>query len=397
MKPFWLSDEPLPEGIVAAEGFVAASHDPRKPIEYDVQHVELGNVVWLDEVEEERLEWLWRGYIPLRKVTILDGDPGLGKSLLTLDIAARLSSGALLPMEQPPPSHTAMPVLIVSAEDDLRDTIKPRLRAAGAEMSNIASLTLRRNEHGNTIPFSVPEDIPRLINALGESEARFCVIDPITAFLSERIQSHNDASLRKAMTPLAQLAQEREVALLLLRHLNKDSSVTKALYRGGGSIGFAGAARSVLLAAEKPDARGVMVLAQTKTNLARKGMVSSLEWRVVSWDDDPDVACVEWLGLSPLSADELLRRGDGRTDDYARREAESFLREELAVGPRDSESIVSRARDLGISQTTLKRARAHLDIHSYRARDEKGLTTKWFVHLPNESVRACDRCREHGR
>jgi hypothetical protein len=183
--------------------------------------------------------------------------------------------------------------------------------------------------------------------------------------------------------------------MLLLRHLNKDSSVTKALYRGGGSIGFTGSARSVLLVAEKPDGDGVMVLAQTKGNLVRKARAESLEWRLVSWDDDPDIPCIKWLGPSELRADDLLQRSDARRDDYAQREAVAFLKTALANGPRASDELLKEAKSAGLTQSTLKRARAKLNIHSFRARDDKGATKAWFVHLGNQSYPdRCDQCRE---
>jgi hypothetical protein len=235
----------------------------------------------------------------------------------------------------------------------------------------------------------------RLENALGETQATFGVIDPVTAFLSERVQSHNDASVRKAMTPLTMLAQKSGAALLLLRHLNKDTSVTKAIYRGGGSIGFSGSARSVLLAAEKPDGDGVMVLAQTKGNLARRGRALSLEWRVVSWEDDPEIPQTKWLGPSTLAADDLLRRHDARHDDHAMREAVSFLETTLADGPRESADLLKEAQQAGITQTTLKRARAKLGVHSFRERGKDGATRLWLVHLPRQSYPdRCDECRK---
>jgi hypothetical protein len=361
-------------------------------ISYDVEEFEPGGVIWLDEVEEERIDWLWQGYVPRRKITILDGDPGLGKSTLTLALAARRSIGDPMPMQDgtgDPPETT----LIVSGEDDIADTIKPRLRAAGADMGRIALLGLRMDERGTAIPFSVPEDMARLEAAVWEAEATFVIVDPITAFLSERIQSHNDASIRKAMTPLAHLAQKTRAALVLIRHLNKDGAVTKALYRGGGSIGFSGSARSVLLVAEKPDADGVLVVAQTKTNLVRRERGASIEWRLVPWGEDEEIPRVEWLGPSQLMADDLLKGRDGRRDDYAQREAIDFLRTELASGPRRSAELLKEAAKAGITQSTLKRAKSKLDLHAYRSRNPSGTTEAWYVHLPEESYPdVCARC-----
>lgn len=120
--------------------------------------------LWMADVAEEVLRWLWPGYVPCGKVTILDGDPGLGKSTLTLDLAARISRGDTFPDDAGEFSGGAS--LIVSGEDDIADTMKPRLRAAGADMSLIASHRLRVGEDGRVIPFTVPDDLPELERAI---------------------------------------------------------------------------------------------------------------------------------------------------------------------------------------------------------------------------------------
>jgi hypothetical protein len=286
-------------------------------------------------------------------------------------------------------------VLLVSAEDDYASIIVPRLRAAGANLSRVVFLALREDKTGKVLPFSVPDDIPRLRYALGESEATFVVIDPIAAFLSEHIHSHNDASIRKAMLPLTMVAQDSGPAIVALRHLNKDDRVTKALYRGGGSIGFSGGARSVLLAAQKPDSEGEMVLAQTKSNLFRRGQIKSLEWRVVSWEDDPDIARIKWLGTSELSADELLQQYDKRHDSPQQREATALLNRVLAAGPQPSRRVEDEAKEMGISLTTMKRARRKLQVHTYRERKPSGETGAWFIHLPSQPCPEEAECQWH--
>jgi hypothetical protein len=364
-------------------------------LDYDVSDVEPAGVIWADDVKEERIRWLWHGRIPLANVTLLDGDPGLGKSTLALDIAARHTRGVEFPLEERGNFDEPGNVLVVSAEDDIASIIVPRLRAARANMSRIAFLSLREDKTGKVLPFSVPDDIPRLRNALGEIEATFVIVDPIAAFLSEHIHSHNDASIRKAMLPLTMVAQDSGAAIVALRHLNKDDRVTKALYRGGGSIGFSGGARSVLLAAQKPDSDGEMVLAQTKSNLFRRGQIKSLEWRVVSWDEDPDIAKIKWLGTSELSADELLQQYDKRHDSPAQREAGALLLRVLAAGPQPSKRVEEEAKEVGISLTTMKRARRKLQVHTYPERKPSGETEAWFIHLPSQPCPEGAECQWH--
>ena len=148
-------------------------------------------------------------------------------------------------------------MVIVCAEDDLGDTIVPRLLAHGADLSRIASVPLERDEHGHVRPLSLPEHQDRLELAIRQVDAKLLVIDPITAYLSETINTNNDASVRRATTPLTDLAQRTGTAILLVRHLNKSGEL-KAKYRGGGSIAFTGAARAVLVVEEHPEQPGLL-------------------------------------------------------------------------------------------------------------------------------------------
>ena len=270
-----------------------------------------------------------------------------------------------------------MDVLVITAEDGLADTIVPRLRAAGADPERVSFLELRER-NGKALPFSVPEDMDRLSGALKATGARFVIIDPIAAFLSARIQSHNDASVRKAMARLAAVAEDTGAALLLVRHLNK-SGGGNAMYRGGGSIAFTGAARSVMLAAVHPEDRTRRVLAQVKGNLSR-GITPSREWRVISWPNEEHIPAISWGGQSPLSADELLATPDGRKDAPQRKAAEEWLKTVLADGPMPSTELVKAADEQGISERTLKRARAELTV-TRAVRDEHGGLVSWNVSL----------------
>jgi hypothetical protein len=353
-------------------------------IPYDVRNVVTNpaGVTMLSDVTEEKVSWLWRGWLAYGKVALLDGDPGLGKSTLALDLAARVTNGDVMPSNAAPVEPDT--VLVISAEDDVADTIKPRLRAAGADMERVGTLSLRHDDTGEPLPFSVPEDMKRLRLAVDQVEARFVIIDPVAAYLSEKIQSHNDASVRKAMAPLATLAQETHAAILLLRHLNKDLSTNKALYRGGGSIAFAGAARSVMVAAADPEDEERRVLAQTKGNLSR-GKTASLSWKVIPWQEDFDIPRIKWLGASELSADELLASPDGRKLAPARKEAETFLREALRNGPVRSDALQKEARSLGIADRTLKRARKETGVLRCPERRPDGKQVRhWWTYLPGQ-------------
>jgi hypothetical protein len=337
----------------------------------------------LDDIAERTVEWIWPGRIPRGKITILDGDPELGKSALTFDVIARLSKGERLPdgaLTEP------VTVLIMSSEDDIADTIKPRLRAAGARFQNVHTIALRRDADGNRIPFTIPDDLTRLERALDETRAGLALLDPIMGFASEDIQTHNDASIRRMLGPLADVASERGCAILGIRHLKKDQREQNPLYRGGGSIAIGGAARSVLLVGKMPndDTERKRVLAPVKNNLARRSDVRSLAFEVESWEEDEAIPVVTWLGETPVTAEELLSRPDNRTTAPARAEAEEVIREVLADGPMRSKVFEAELKAAGIKSDTARAARERIDVHSWRERNDDGTTSGWFVHLPEQ-------------
>src|SRR5215475_12167913 len=212
----------------------------------------------VDTIAPEQVFWLWRRRIPLGNLTILDGDPGLGKTALTLDLAARLSSGRPLPDDDRIASPTG--VVLINAEDGLADTIRPRLDAAGADCRQIVAFDLQH------LPI-LPRDVPLLREAIRDIAASLVVIDPIMGLIAAAFDAYRDQDVRLVLNPLTALAQETGCAILPVRHLTK-SPGPKALYRGSGSIAFAAAARSLLVLGEDPDAPEThRILACPKHNL----------------------------------------------------------------------------------------------------------------------------------
>ena len=202
----------------------------------------------LDTVTPEHVSWLWPGRLPLGKVSLLDGDPGLGKSTVTLDIAARVSQGWAMPDGTGEGEPAG--VVIVSAEDGLADTIVPRLVAAGADLSRIVALDKVPDDEGGH-PFVIPDDMPFLERAIADAGARLVIIDPLMAFLSGSTNSHRDQDVRRALARVHDIAERAGAVLWVVRHLNKTTG-GPAVYRGGGSIGIIGAARSGLLGGARP-------------------------------------------------------------------------------------------------------------------------------------------------
>ncbi len=331
--------------------------------------------VLLSEVEPERVEWLWWPRIPLGKITVLDGDPGNGKSALSTDLAARLSTGRTFPDGQ---ECEAGGVVVMNAEDGLADTIRPRLDAAGGDPSRVLSLaTIPVGEDGDERHLSIPEDIPIMEEAIASIGAKLLVIDPLMAFLSMNASSHKDQDVRRALAPLARMAERTGAAVLLVRHLNKAQGGS-ALYRGGGSIGIIGAARSGLLVGQHPEDEGLRVLAGQKSNLAP--MPDSLAYRVVEAPNG--AARIEYRGVTEVNANAVLHTPADPEERSATGEAMAFLRTELEDGPMAATAVQERAAKAHISTSTLKRAKTNLGVKSVKESDGS-----WTWHLSGKETR----------
>jgi RecA-family ATPase len=309
----------------------------------------------LSEVEAERVDWLWRGRIPKGKLTLIDGDPGLGKSALTIDFSARVSAGRQWPDGAPCSKGGEV---ICSAEDGLADTIRPRLDAARGNPEKVLALSTLM-EDGNERYISIPEDIPTIERGIERVDADAVFIDPLMAFLSGRHNAHKDQDVRRALAPLAGLAERTGAAVAVVRHLNKASG-GNPLYRGGGSIGIVGAARSAMLVAKHPEVDEQRVLAPLKSNLAQPA--SSLAFSLTGADNG--AVRVKWLGETTYTADALLSAPLDPKGCSALDEAKEFLRDALKDAPRWSNAVKKEASKVGISEITLKRAKRELGVSS---------------------------------
>jgi hypothetical protein len=269
----------------------------RSPAGVDVEAGELEGLD-LSTIRPRPIDWLWRGYVPLRKVTILDGDPGLGKSTLCIDLAARGSVGGSAPTGEP--LGDAFTTVYISVEDDPEDTILPRVLAAGGDPVRFRVVR----------DLSLPDDIDRLGRYVVANRARLVVIDPLVAYLGDGVRTNDDHRVRRALEPLAAMAQDCDAAVLAIRHLNKRVG-EDALYRGGGSIGFAGLARSVLAVGRDPSEPDRIVLAPVKLNVARRP--PSLAYRLAA-DGPYEPAYIAWEGEIGHSAEDLIGRSRDRME-----------------------------------------------------------------------------------
>jgi hypothetical protein len=346
---------------------------PTTPAQQTILPSDTPLVVGLDQVPPRDVEWLWPGWIPLGKLTLMDGDPDLGKSTLLLDLAARLSRGDAMPDCS---GGLRAHVTLLTGEDSLHDTVRPRLEAARAEVTRIHALKAIRAGDGSRPPV-IPGDLPAIEQALRQTDSRLMLVDPFMAFLDRSVDAASDQAVRRCLYRVAELAERTRCAVVLLRHLNK-SSGTRALYRGGGSIGIIGAARSGLLVARDPTQPSDRVLAVTKTNLAQAPASLRFRLQVVGHK----VCRVDWCGNCPLGADELLGIQDSPRDRSAIAEASAFLQEFLKAGPQAAHECLAAAKRQQISQRTLKRAKEQLGVVSTALRFPDGSIFGFTWQLP---------------
>ncbi len=347
---------------------------PRRGPEEDAAKPEPIGVL-LSDVVAEKVEWLWRGRVPKGKLTLLDGDPAKGKSALTIYVAACVTVGRAFPDGAP---CEAGGVALLNAEDGLADTILPRFQAAGGDPSRVVSLATVPDENGHERLLSIPEDIQIIERGIERVNADLVVIDPLMAFLSGKLNAHKDQDVRKALAPLAAMAERTGAAVLVVRHLNQATG-QNPLYRGGGSIGIIGQARSALVVAEDPEDDCRRVLASLKNNLSEPA--PSLVFTVVSAKNG--AACVEWKGQTELKADQLLCAPADPEERSALDEAKDFLLDALQDGPRHSKAVKNEAREADVSEATLRRAKVALSVRATKESDGS-----WSWSLPGGAGKA---------
>ena len=318
-------------------------------------------------VRPREIAWLWPGRLAFRYLTLLEGDPDLGKSFLALDLCARLSTNRPMPDGSMAPGPANSIYLFV--EDGAADIVRPRLAALGADLDRVFVPDF--SKHGEQL--QLPRDLARLDDMVKHCEARLVVLDPILAFLDTKVHSHLEQSVRRMLTPLAALAEARDCALLLHRHLSKAVGL-RALYRGSASIAFSAACRAEWLVARMPDGDGRCVLAQQKNNLA--SYQPSLSYELCPVIGAPPE--LRWHGVTDWSAKSLLNE---RRPHFAPRrdEAAAFLREFLKDGPKTSRQIWAAATKQGFKEITLRRAARRMEIDFRTVWQDDDKLTFWLL------------------
>ena len=339
-------------------------------------------VVCMADVEPKPINWLWPEKIARGKVSMIAGDPGLGKSLITLALASAVSTGARWPV-----GYGSAPigsVVILSDEDSTADTIRPRLDAAGADCTKIHALKMVQeiNEDGEIVErsFSLAKDIERLAEVLDKfGDCVLVVIDPISAYLGG-IDSHKNADVRALLSPLTDVAERFSVAIVAVTHLNKGSG--NAIYRATGSLAFVAAARSVLGVTKDLDDPNRRLVLPMKNNLGNDsaGMAYQIETAengapVVMWEPDP----------VDIDINVVL---SGESDDYRseRNDAIDWLESELSGGPVAVNKLKRGAAATGHSWATVRRAKKDIGVKARKT----GMTGGWeWWHPDDHPPKSC--------
>jgi len=310
-------------------------------------------------------EWLWEGRIPFAAITIFDGDPGTGKSTLTAEITARITTGRPLY-----PSANAIPpgaVLLCQAEDD-RDTTISNISAAGGDLKQVYFV---ENHDGSGL--LLPNEIGELERQIVRTGAKLVVLDPVSAF----IKGQSEVSIRRCTTPLSAMARKTECALVLVRHLRKSRG--PVMQRGLGSISLVAAARSALLVAPDPNRCGQSVLVQYKSSLG--ALSKSLAFRLTPVRDG---LMTTWQGESHCTLDDFE---SDHEDGAALTEAKHVLVAILAGGPVPADKATKVAARAGLTSRTLRRAKRALGVDSKHLGFGAGSVWLWSL-VDNDAVRA---------
>ena len=314
-------------------------------------------LIKMSDVEPTKVEWLWYPYIPYGKITIIQGDPGEGKTTLILNLAALLSKGEKLPESE----EKSDPINIIyqTAEDGLSDTVKPRLIAANADDERITVIDESKSE------LSLTDE--RLEQAIIETKAKLVILDPLQAYIGANVDMHRANEIRPVMKHLSEVAQRQQCAVVLIGHLNKAIGM-KSSYRGLGSIDIPASARSVLLVGRIKDNPTVRVMAQIKSSLAPEGEPIAFELNKETG--------FRFIGKYDISIDDLL---NGVATTSKLEQGEKLLRDMLSDGSAiKQKQLQQQAKIRNISERTLNEAKKNVGVKSFRSNNE------WYWKLSRE-------------
>ena len=310
----------------------------------------------VSQIAARPVEWLWNGRIPRGMLSMVEGNPDVGKSTVLLDIAARVTRGWKMPDKSGGGDPRA--VVLLSAEDDPAKVIRPRLEAGGADLERVVLISIQGKGDGRE-PVISDADVALIEQAIVDEKAALLIVDPLVAYLPDGVDSNSDHSVRRALVRLKGLAERTDCAVVCVRHWRK-ASTDNALYRGSGSIGFIAASRSGLVVGRDPeDESGKRrVLASSKMNLAPlpPSLSFCLEVKL-----DATFPHVKWGEVSKHSAS-ALTSPESEKDRSAVDDAANFLEERLADGWVPVKVIMKEGKEQGISEPSIRRAKKRLKL-----------------------------------
>jgi len=339
--------------------------------------------VRIADVEPKKVDWLWKPRVARGKLTIFAGMPDVNKSTLLLDISARVTIGGALPAGEGKVPQGS--VIILTAEDDLADTVRPRLEVAGADLTRVHVIQMVRKNGQAGRCFDLTKDIERLEELIAQmGDVVLIGIDPVSAYMGRpgKLDSHRNTDIRATLTPLHEMASRQGVTVLGIDHLNKTGG-TQAMLRVVGSIAFVGAPRSVYLIVRDENNEERRLFLPIKNNLAkiRTGLAYKVIEKIAPAPVFEAYPAIEWEPWPvTMTADEALaQKSDGRKSD-ALEQAKSLLEEMLGWGPCKQQDIEQRAAAKGISEKSLRNAKKALYVKSERA------SGHWWWLLPGQEL-----------
>jgi RecA-family ATPase len=327
-------------------------------------------LITLSDVQPEKVRWLWVDRVPIGKTTIFAGDPGVGKSFVALDLAARVSTGG----------HNITSVgdvILLSAEDDPADTIRPRLISAGANASRIHLLKAVREDGSDKKKermLRLDRDIEQITETIRRCpETLLIIIDPLSAYMVST-DSRSDEQVRAILTPLSQLAAENGVAIVCIKHLNK-AEEKSAIYRAGGSIAFIAAVRVAWMFAKDQNDPDRRFMIQIKSNISANP--GTLAYSIQQTESG---SSVKWESETvDVTLENIFRPAEMR-QGRVKKNAEDWLTELLSKGAMAAKDVQEKAAQVGLSWATVRRASEELGVQSIR--EGFGPEGQWKWALP---------------
>ncbi|MFL6799904.1 MAG: AAA family ATPase [Xanthobacteraceae bacterium] len=336
-------------------------------------------IVCMADVTPKAVEWLWENWVAIGKVSVLAGDGGQGKSTILCDLAARTTQGEQWPNGAP--STAPGGVIILAAEDDVEDTLAPRLIAVGADLKRVFNIRSVTSDDNGRRSFNLQADLAALERQIAaHGDIRLVIIDPISSYLG-KVDSHKNADVRSVLEPLGEMAARMRVAVICNNHFSKGAG--NANSRIIGSVAFVNQARAAFIVTPDAETEGRYLLMPSKMNNApmKHGLGYRIESCLIPSDGQEVLTSrVAWESTPvTITADEALAaHSDKGEAKSAKAEAIEFLKDALQNGPRAAGEIKTEATAAGITAKPLRSARTVLGVKPTKT----GMAGGWLWALP---------------